>query len=77
MKILKLVLGIVVAILALAGVFGIIRRLIYYDGSAFELGGLAGSIVVTLLAVAGSIMLFKSALKKTEKSSVNDVNESN
>ena len=77
MKVLKIVLGIVVAILALAGAVGIIRQLIYYDGSAFDSGGFAGSMAITLLAVAGSIMLFKSAFEKTEEPKGDDIKKGN
>ena len=72
MKAVKIVLGILVAVLALSSAVCVINRLINYDGSAFESGGIGGSIAITLLAAVGSVMLFKSALKKTGKQEIND-----
>jgi hypothetical protein len=64
-RVIKIVFGILVAVLALASAVVVINRLINYNGSAFESGGIGGSITVTLLAAVGSVMLFKSAFKKT------------
>ncbi len=71
----KIVLGIVVAIFALISVIGVINNLLSYDGSAFATGGISGSIFVTCLLVAGSVMLFKSANKKSESSEKNPPEE--
>ena len=65
MKIVKIILGTIVGLLTLVVVISIIYRITTtYDGSAFESGGLGGSMFVTCLAAVGSIMLFKSALGK-------------
>lgn len=63
MKVAKIVLGIFIAVLAFASAANVVNQLINHDGSAFESGGLGGSIAITLLAAVGSVMLFKSALK--------------
>jgi hypothetical protein len=71
----KFILGIIVAILAVAGAIGAINKILNHDGSAFSSGEISGSIFVTCFAVVGSVMLFKSANKKSESSEKNPPDE--
>lgn len=64
----KVVLGIVLSICALICAIGVINKVLSYDGSAFASGGIGGSIFVTCFLLVGSVMLFKSANKKSESS---------
>lgn len=64
----KVVLGIVLSIFALISAIEVINKVLSYEGSAFSFGDICGSIFVTCLAVVGSVMLFKSANKKSETS---------
>jgi Ca2+/Na+ antiporter len=57
----KVVLGTLLAVGAVASAVGVLIRALSHQGSAFESGQLAGSIVVTCFLAAGSVMLFKSA----------------
>ena len=67
----KIVLGIVLFIFALISAIGVINNVLSYNGSAFSSGGIGGSIFVTCFLVVGSVMLFKSANKKSESSEKN------
>ena len=68
MKVIKIVLGSIVGLLALAGWLAVFIRVLNFDGSAFASGGLGGSVAISLLVSAGSLMLFKSAFKKAPNS---------
>lgn len=67
----KVILGVVVAMLAVASAAGVVNKILSYEGSAFASGGLGGSIAITCLAAVGSMMIFKSAKKKPESSEGN------
>ena len=65
MKTIKIILGTVVGLLALAGWFAVFKRLLHFGGSDYERGGLGGAVIISLLVTLGAIKLFQSAFKKT------------
>ena len=67
----KIVLGIVLSIFALTSTIDVINMVLNYNGSAFSSGSISAGIFVTFFLVIGSIMLFKSANKKSESSEKN------
>ena len=71
----KVVLGIVVSIFALISVIGVINKVLSYNGSAVASGAIGGSIFVMCFLFVGSVMLFKSANKKSESSKKNPPDE--
>ena len=71
----KVVLGIVLSIFALTSTIDVINMVLSYNGSAFSTGGISAGIFVTCFLLIGSVMLFKSANKKSQSSEKNPPEE--
>ncbi len=63
MKILLMICAGLLAVLALGAIGSLLVQIVGMGGSDYEFGRLMGGIAAALLTTAGSIMLFKKALR--------------